>query len=316
MIKKTSDYSGSGTARLNSIWTAIKATGGTVQFDTHPLTFDGASTMTDSNPNMIFEGDLGTRQIVASSGVATAWNLGGIGLLVMRGLFFTGEGTEGSGAPTDAQAVITLSNITRGFIEKCCFVGIKATKIFDILTGNSLVFRDCIMSGNAGIVLKVTLAYSITVENCDFLDYAYIAGGSYSKTPDGAGWIDISNPPPSVVGANSPYVDIRNCRFDEGSSNGIEITDYPKVNIENCNINIQGNGIILTNVTNAIIKNCHIGYNHPDTPMIKLVNCNKVTIVGLDKDASNANPHRIEVDSASSAGLKLLNSPNITVDIV
>lgn len=306
MNKKFSDYSGSGTARLNSAWAAVKATGGKIDFDV-ASSLTGASTMTDSNPNLILESDGGTRITVASSGAATALNLGSIQNLVMRGLFFTGEGTEGAGAPTDAQVVVTMSNVIRGFIEKCCFVGIKGSKIFDILTGNSLVFRDCIMSGNSANVINVELAYSILIENCDFLDYAYIAGGAYSKSPDGASWIKITNPPPSVVGANNPHVRISNCRLDEASNNGIEIEDYPDVIIEQCNINIKSIGIKLTNVENVIIRQCHVGYNNVDYPMIQLINCKNVTIIGLTTDDNNlAHPYRVETDAFSATNLKLL----------
>lgn len=323
-IYKLSSYAADGSGdwkpALQTIWTAIKTQGGVIDFDTvQEIVLKSGVVMNGLNPNLKFKGDGSSRIKLMTSAVAAAMNFGDIAVLQLEDLMFTGEGTEGSGAPTDAQDVVIVSSVLKAILNRCHFVGIKGGKILSFLTQADFVVNDSLFSGNAGnSAIYISGAYRGEVNRCHFLDYVYISPNSYSKTPDGIdAWIKALNPPAGVVGANQPHLKFSNLILDEGANTGIKVNDYPDVMFEFCKDNIKGIGFELDGVKRAEFRGCGVGYNNVDYPMIKATNCESLTIIGQRLDDNEmAHPYRIEVDAETATGLKLLQSPNVTVTVI
>jgi len=319
-----STYSGSvsggnWTPALDAAWNAVKGTGGEIFIDADML-LGGMTTFTNSGNQvpLAIRGDWSKRITVHNSPSAAAFNFGDKCMLSLRDLVVMGDGDTTPPIATDCVDAIVLNGCIRATVERSFFIGLKGGSVFRVQQGTQFVIRDSILSGNAAKCIWVDGAFSALIENCDFLDYFQFDDIYHSKSPDGAGWIVAENPNLEAVGANKSAIIIRNCRFDEASEKGISITDYEKVEIDQCRFNISSggssSGIYLENVEHAIIRQCHVGYNNVDKPHVKLVNCGNVTIIGEGKDTDESAPYRVEKDAGTT--LKLLQSPGITVTVV
>jgi len=316
----SADGSGDWKTGMLSLWNAIKTQGGTIDFDgQQEIVLKSSLNYGTLNPNLKIKGDGSNRVKIMTPGAAAAWIFGTIAVLTLEDFMFTGEGTEGSGAPTDAQDVVIISSVLKAILNRVHFVGLKGGKMLTM--GSQLDFHimDSIFSGNAGTsAIHIAGAYRGVIENCHFLDYFYCSPNSYSKTPDGIQtWIKAVSPPAGVVGANQHHLTFRNLVLDEGANTAIEVDGYDDLIFEHCKDNIKGIGYKLNDVKRAEFRGCGVGYNNVDYPMIKATNCRDLTIIGQHLDDNElAHPYRIEVDSVTAAGLKLLQSPDVIVSVV
>jgi hypothetical protein len=322
MIVNLSDYSaevvgGDWTPALDAAWDDVKATGGKIIFDVNcelrgRTTFTNASTQCD----LTLEGEPGVQILVNTSNTELPMNVGDKGKFIMRGLNFKGDG---SGSNQDCGQVVIMSNCIRAIVEDCVFAGIKTNGngIIEAGSGTNLVVRDSIVSGNSGICIHINGAKSAEINNVQLLDYYTLNGFYHGKTGEGVQWIKANTPPPAVLGAETPVIKIVNCQMDEASFHGVHIEDYPKVDIERCRVNNSSSGsaagFYLEGVKHARIFQCHVGYNFVDIPMVEAHDVERLRIVNLTRDDDEDAPSRIEVDSATIANLKLLDSPGITV---
>jgi hypothetical protein len=304
---------------LVAAWNDVKTYGGTINFDQLLTTLKTTCIMQGRPVPLHLVGDGGNKIQPVSGPLVTILNIADLALFTMKGLNIVGDGDTGTPRSTDTGAFIYLGYVLRAVIEKCLIAGIKpAGNLIEFGNGTLATMRDCKISGNQGYNVVANSAYELDIENCDFLDYLSYNDSYHDKATEGAAWIYAHTPPPGVVGASSPSISIRRCRFDEAAGNGIYIKDYPRVIIDQCRFNISSagfaNGIKLENVKHAIIRQCHVGYNNVDKPVIKLINCENVVVIGQGKDTNPLAPYRIERDNDTN--LVLLDSPDISVTVV
>jgi len=326
MIKDISTYSGSVVGgdwnlAMSALWNDIKTTGGTVNFNQALTTLKSQLAMSGRPVQLHFLGD-GESEIRPNAGTGvTNWVISDLMQFSMKKMNIIGDGDISPTRTTDVGAFLYLGFVLQALIEECAIGGVKVSgALLEFGNGTLAKIKDSKLSGNAGTIVKVNQAYACEIDNVDFLDYLGFQSEYHDKSTNGATWFRATTPPAGVVGANSPYIKIKNSRFDEASFVAIYVEDYPFVSIEGCRINISSGGsakaIHLKNVKQAIIKHCHVGYNNVDKPMVKLENCGDVAIIGLGKDTNPSAPYRVEVDETSNAGLTLKGCPGISVDVV
>jgi hypothetical protein len=222
-----------------------------------------------------------------------------------------------AGSGNDANNMVNGNSTFNLTIERVRFVGLKAVQsVVGTGSGTALAILNSRFGGcSAPSVVEPNGSKRVIIKNTEFLDYMTLQNTYYSKSPYGVtNWIYIHDEQVSS-GASHSVAKVSGCRFDEGAENGIYVKNWGHVEIDNCGFNIAGagQGIKLENVDHAIIKHCNGGYTANDRPLVKLINCTNVTIIGQTRDAG---PYRVETDAASAAGLKVLQSLDVVIDEV
>lgn len=313
--KSGSATGGNYSLAMAAAWTDIKANGGQIYLDSQSIRMDTTcSLIPDSGYEVPLDivGDGSSRILCNGSNtqnLITGANLVHLGLRDLC-LVSNGAGYDGNNIVNG----ISAFNLT---IERTRFVGLKVNQnLIGAGSGTALALLNSRFGGCAGpTIVEGVGCKRILIENCEFLDYMTLLNTYHSKSPDGVtNWVYIHDAE-SSSGASHSTAHLRSCRFDEGAANGVYVKNWGHLVMEHCNFNAAGagNGIKLENVTHAVIKQCNVGYTANNVPILKLINCTNVTVIGQTRDAG---PFRIETDSASAAGLKLLQSPDVEIDVV
>lgn len=320
-----SDYSGAVSGgnwqpAYQAAWDAIKANGGTINIDTQATKITTSTNFiptTGFTVPLNFVGDGSNRvQLDGGSGL-NAFYGGNHTSNLFEKFIIHGTDPENS-AYTDCNNAIFAASDGLTVIDKMIFAGIKANDAVVQCYGNfsSMHVKDSKFGGCAGgPSVKMDGGNFLLVESCEFFDYQAVQDVYFSKTGVGsAAWIKAINPI-TQNGATDTKIAVRQCRFDEGATSGIDITGYPHVQIEQCSFNVNGGGygIRLENVKHAIIKQCTTGYTNNDVPAIKLINCDNVIIIGQRRDHG---VFRVETDSTTAPNIKLLHSTGVVIDEV
>lgn len=312
---------------LDASWNDIKSEGGSIVFDAD-VTLKSQDSLTGlGSPFTVIPLNLvgGEGKIVTINATNSVIPFYAGNLVSLKVSDLTVLGTGPATNQINAQDVFFLTYCQKAIFDNCVLggLGVKSGMIHtydatDLIVIDSQISGGCTTDLIAGAIYCEKVSKRVIIHNCDFYDYQNYKTVNWSKTPNGvSSWIRISNPVGAGLnnGANHVTIDITDCRFDEGSGNAIHITGYPLVNIDRCavNLNSGGFGIYLEDVNHAIIKQSNFGYAATDVPAIKLINCGNVVVAGCTSDHGI---NRIEVDSASAAGLKVIQSPDLTVDVV
>lgn len=305
---------------IQAAWTDIKAIGGHIYFDNQSTRIDTAVNFTPDSGFYIplkLSGDHSSR-LVCNTGSGAAMLSGGnlLNTVFADLIVIPFDNTQ---THVDASTVLGGAYVEELTVRDCIFAGLRVgSAVIGTGTATGLTVKDSKFGGIAGPnAIYATGSNWIVVENCEFYDYQNFLNNYLSKTPAAVGsWIYAEYATGGVDnGASAPTVSIKNCRFDEGSGNGIYVKGHKRVQIEQCAVNVNGGGvgIRLENVAKAVIKQCNFGYTGNDVPAVKLINCGEVAIVDASRDHG---PFRVEVDAASNANLKMIRSDSLTVAVV
>lgn len=315
--KSGSVVSGNWTPAIAAAWADIKAEGGTIYFDEQEIRLDGASNLIPDGGiyvPVLLQGDRSSRiKIAATASVPLAG--GNLVAMNIRDLVFLPNDTTNT--TVDCVALFGGNSVFSLDVESVTVAGIRASNAV-IAGGNdsALSIRNSQLGGCAGpAIVKIDGSKRLLMENVECLDYQNLKNVYHSKTPVGVDqWVYAVNPPVSS-GASHAEIALRQCRFDEGAGYAFNGIGYPHIELDQCSVNVGGGGagFRLEGCGHVIIKQCNAGYTANNRPLVKLINCGNVTVIGQTRDAG---PFRIETDSASNAGLKLLQSPDVEIDVV
>lgn len=219
-----------------------------------------------------FRGDKGAVLDLAASDSTTLFYAGNLNQLSFKELIWLGTPE----ATYDAEYLIYSVYTTQTLIEDNQFFGIRVKEHL-IYAGNSdVVIRGNQFEGNASIsnIYGANNLRSLIVENNTFIDYANFKNEFLTKTFHGnEAWILIDRTTDAASNASSPYVAIRNNRFDEGAYYAVKAFNLQSLEITNAmnNVGING-GVYLSNVKRAWITSSAFGYNANPVPAVTALN--------------------------------------------
>jgi hypothetical protein len=256
--------------------------GGTVRFPKGVWHVDTMIDLTQSNNyiSLEFLGDTGAVIQLGATDSTTLFYAGNLNQLSFKGLIFLGI----PDVTYDAEYLIYTVYTQQTLIEGNQFFGIRVKEHL-IYAGNSdVVIRGNQFEGNASksLIYGANNLRSMTVENNTFLDYANYKNQFLTKTFSGnEAWIEINRTLDTGNNASSPYVTIRNNRFDEGAYYAVKAYNLNFLDVTNAMVNVGGaGGIYLSNVNRARITSSAFGYNPNAVPAVTALNATTAILDG------------------------------------
>jgi hypothetical protein len=267
-------------------------TGGTIFFDDGTWDLKGMVsfiTYTDGNNSFLLQG--GKKAIIKPDYNGMIFQAGSHNQLVFQDLIFVGDGVSTN---HDATYLIYVSGGWQTRITGCQFIGVKTTYSLIYVSNTDLVVSTSLFHGLSSSIgtIEASNAKGVIVRDSEFIDYANLNGGYYSKTSQGVGaWIKAYAPSHATAGATANRgVVIENVKFDEGALKTAIFQNLKYVRVDNVAVNVvgvtYGAGMVFDNVRLATVRQSFFGYSGFARPAFVLTNSSKVNVEGITLGAS------------------------------
>lgn len=241
--------------------------------------------------------------------------------LTVEGLTFIG--VHGAGAYDFTEAVFLTSYVEQVTFRDCQFLGLSVNapygepyngyapnKHHGIIVANEgdLLIERCIFGGNATNQcpnVGVDTWNSLTIKDCQFLDYGYHKSDTLTKTgyTTNTWWVRATNPKPASARSRNK-VSIERTTFDEGCYAGVMVYGAQWVELDNVTANMGlGATISLIAVKYAKIKDCmsgNVGLTTTQECGIYAANCN---LVEVENFFTNGTVKKIILDGTTARAI-------------
>ncbi|MEA2298015.1 MAG: hypothetical protein QOF77_951 [Solirubrobacteraceae bacterium] len=267
--------------------------------------------------SIIIRGQGSSSQILIATGAANrAITLQNLESLLIEDLTFRGT----VGVQTDALIALSIETCLQATLRRCDFYGVSSfeangavvSAVSSDLRIEDSAFRGCgARSGLATSVVSVTSWMGLTIVKSDFIDYGYLNGTFFSKTPIAApwAWVALGNITTQASPPLQGAVLLSNVNMDEGALFGLACLPNTAVSgliesltITGLRINVSGfgkpnNGVIIQGVEHVLIERSWFGYS-PSYGSRGAINLRSVNDAVIDSCRCAQGSDRILADGA------------------
>jgi hypothetical protein len=266
-----------------------KTGGGTLVIDAgewnlnSPVTF---VTYENLNNSFIIEGQKDSFIFPALPAGQALFTAGNQNQIVFKDLIVVGDPSK----TFDLDKFIHASFVEQLRVTGCQFFGLKARASLIYVGNTDAVIKDALFLGlsSGDAVINAENFRGLSVTDSEFVDYGFLNGAYYSKTPLGNNaWIKAYSDAESAridALAQRPLL-LQNVRFDEGANFALDARGISYIEAKSVMDNlasVDGSaGFRLDNVGYAEIKMSKFGYTNNSRPAIRALNNTIVYIDGM-----------------------------------